>query len=316
MLEFIISLIDGKEVQVASILNYPINDLIQSSDINMNCGAFSIGERKIVTPEFIEEIKNKELRFIKIDEEFNPMKILSALKQISRTPDIKIEEKTLEKIKSSTSDFIEYFKNNKNKIHKVKQILGNINSLEILEFFNNKEKKFLLEIDTKRDNVNKSDKYFLNGAEELDGKTKKEISNLIRKKMGDKFKEHKLFNDRLNQVVYDLDGDGKVKSTCLFEGNRIYCASAEKTYDVYKLVSDLNKENGGLWTTINNNNESLVYLANKAGMKLVDNPEVMRKIILNQYPQYKDDLVIEKQGEHLVYYKESTKYPQVVLISE
>ncbi len=46
----------------------------------MNCGAFSIGERKIITPEFIDEIKNKELRFINTDEEVNPMKILSALK--------------------------------------------------------------------------------------------------------------------------------------------------------------------------------------------------------------------------------------------
>ncbi len=134
--------------------------------------------------------------------------------------------------------------------------------------------------------------------------------------MGKQFKKHKLFNNRLNQIAYDLDDSGKVKATCLFEGNRIYCASAEKIYDIYKLVSDLNKENSGLWTTINNDNKSLIYLANKAGMKLVDDPEVMRKIILNQYPDYGDDLVIEKQGEHFVYYKKTTKYPQVILISE
>ncbi len=51
-------------------------------------------------------------------------------------------------------------------------------------------------------------------------------------------------------------------------------------------------------------------------MKLVDDPEVMKKIILNQYPKYVNDLVIENQGEYLVYYKKTTKYPQVVLISE
>jgi len=57
-------------------------------------------------------------------------------------------------------------------------------------------------------------------------------------------------------------------------------------------------------------------LAKKAGMKLVDNVDVVRKIILNQYPKYKDDLIVEKQDAHLVYYKKTTKYPQVILISE
>jgi len=51
-------------------------------------------------------------------------------------------------------------------------------------------------------------------------------------------------------------------------------------------------------------------------MHVVENEEIMRKILLSNYPQYKDKLVFEVKRQHTVFSRVDSEHaPQVIVLS-
>jgi len=311
-------LFDGTEVQVASIGDKEVSELISTADINLNCCAFALGLLEIVDKDILKEILSKELRFMNPDLARNdPMKIISALKQISRIPDLKISDETMGIIHDSIPMVIDFFAKNPDRRHKLKPLFGNINSGQILNLFENFDTKGIFDdINMKKSKLNVSDVYFSNTVEELALDMKSKLSAFITSQFGKRFDSSKLFSSKINSVAYELDDKGDVISCCLIDGERLYATSAISSEKIVKLVSDLCKNNYNVWSTISITSMHLINLCPQAGLNIVENPALIEKILVNNYPKYKDQLIIETKRGHTVFSKKnSDDTPQVLVMS-
>jgi hypothetical protein len=310
------TMINGREIQIGIKGESTIEDLIQSGDINLNCCAFDLGSDKIINENYFDEIQKKELKFCNPTSALdNPMIIISALKQISRLPDLIIPLETDSIIRKSIPSVIEYFCNNKDRKHKLIQILGNINSAQALEYFDEYDKRYIFdELKTKKDRLKISDSYTSVSAPNLSEENKDKLSLLIAEKLGKRFVKDKLFNSKISSVIYKLDENGNPLSCCLMDGERMYLATAINTDEMVKIVSNLCKYNYNIWTTIDLSHKQLIKLSQKTGLTEVIDKKVIEKILTNYNPSYKDKLIVEEKGGCTVFSKKDSDDPPQVLL--
>lgn len=138
-------IVKGKECQVGFIGELGVEDLIQHGDVTLNCCAYDLGTEKIFNPNFVKEIMSKKLLFCNIENaKKDPLKIISALKQISRIPDLDIPKETLAIIIECMPSVVDYFVRNPKKVYRLQSLFGNINSRIIYEIFNSSGGKELV----------------------------------------------------------------------------------------------------------------------------------------------------------------------------
>lgn len=245
------------------------------------------------------------------------MKMVGALKQISRIPNLKIPVETMEVINDSLSMFIDYFSNNPNRRHKLKPLFGNINSGQILKLFENFDTKDIFDgIDMKKSKLKVSNGYYSSAIAELDPAIRSKLSTFIASQFGKRFDPSKLFNDKINSVAYELDEKGDVISCCLIDGERLYTTSAVNSEKIVNLVSNLCKNNYNIWSTISITSTLLINLCPKAGLHVVEDSDLIEKILVSNYPGYKDKIVAETKRGHTVFSKkDSGDTPQVLVMS-
>lgn len=311
-------ILNGREIQVASIGDKTVSELITTADSNLSCCAFDLSSLKILNPDFLLEIANKEFRFI--DTEFakgDPMKIINALKQISRIPDLKISDETMAIIKESLPSIIDFFVKNPHRRHKLKPLFGNINSGQILNLFEGLDTQGIFDgLNIKKPKLKVSESFFSSTVDELDPDIKIKLSAFVASQFGKRFDPTKLFNDKINSVAYELDGDGKVLACCLINGERLYATSAVSSEKIVGLVADLCKHNYNVWSTISITSTLLINLCPKAGLNIVEDYDLVEKIVTNNYPKYRDRLIIETKRGHTVFSKkDSDDTPQVLVMS-
>ncbi|MBP6945571.1 hypothetical protein KBB85_06160 [Patescibacteria group bacterium] len=311
-------LLHGREIQVASIGDTAVEDLVATADINLNCCAFSLASRSIVNQDYFRTIQDRELSFC--DEKSaasDPMKIVSALKQISRLPELHVSEETMQIIRKAMPMVGEYFRVNPDRRHKLKPLFGNINSSEVEDLFRDHGLEDVLDgISFKKEKLAVSGSYFVVAVEDIEPEIKDKIRVLITKHYGRRLDPTKVFNTKINSVAYELDQNSQVIACCLLDGERIYAVASSSADSIVKLVANLCEENYNVWATISTTSQRVIDLSVRAGLKLVNDPEIVKKVLVGNYPEYSGRLVLEKKADYMTFSKsDSEDPPQVLLIS-
>ena len=312
------AVINKRKVQVGLIGKQDTTTLIALGDITMNCCAFDIRQGKILNTEMMDDAINKELKFCLPEEaKKDPWKIISALKQISRIPDLVIPKDTLEIIKSCIPQVIDYFSDNPSEKPDLEKICGNINSQEALDLFKGHDTKGIFDgVSLKKQKLEASEKYKSVTIQQLDPGIKNEVIELAKKSYGRRLQLDKLFNDKIESVVYEVDKNNRVLSCCLISGERIYAIASVGADSIVSLVSDLCRYNYTVWTTISLSSRHIIDLARKAGLKLISDSNLIKKILINNYPEYKDRIIVRQKRGLLTFVKEgSDDTEQVLLVS-
>lgn len=273
-------MIKGRKVQVGLIGQHSTDTLISLGDITMNCCTFDLGNKKLLNLEMLDDIINKKLKFCSPEEaRKDPWKIISALKQISRIPDLSVPEETWEVIKSSIASVIDYFVNNPSELPELQRICDNLNSREVLNLFDSYDTKGIFDgINFIKPTLETSGKYTSIPIESLDEDIRQKIIDLAKKSYGRRLDLNKLFNDKINSVVYEVNNQNEVVSCCLISGERIYAIASADTDSIVNLVRDLCQNNYTVWATISLSSRHIIDLAQKAGLKLINSPSMIEKI--------------------------------------
>lgn len=310
---------NGKEFQVGLIGDNSIEDLVREGDINLSCCAFSLAEKKIINPETAEEIIRREIKFTNPEQsKTDPEKILNALKAISRFPELKIARLTREIIEDSVPLFIKFFSENEKKRLKLSQLFGNINSAEVISFFNGYDTDLIFNgFERHKSKLTVTEPYISKNISELDEETKIKIADFIKQRFGKRFDQSKLFNNKINSVVYELNESQQVITCCcLIDSERLYATASEAPENIIKLVENLCRNNYNIWTTISINSKLLISMSEKAGLKSVENVELLKKILTNQYPEYEGLIEVKQLLGYTVFTKiGSDDSPQVLMKS-
>ena len=311
-------LLDGREIQVGFKGDQSIESLIDAGDVNLNCCAFSLDSQKIINPYVFEEILEHRLLFCnpKLAKD-DPMKIVSALKIISRMPEIQVNNDTMDIITQGLPKLVEFFRENPDRRHKLAALFGSITSGEVARIFSTVDTHGILKgLDTPEIRFEMSDKYEFSPTESLSDDTKQKITKLIKEKFGARLEESKLFNSKVKSAVYRLNEQGDAVACCLMDDRRIYFASAIDSAEIVGIVADLCAHNAGIWTTISSSRNLLISLSLKAGLIPVTDPSVLKKILVSNYPEYKNRILMETVRGRLVFTKEgSDDAPRVLLTS-
>lgn len=311
-------LLNGREIQVGVKGETSIEELISTGDVNLNCCAFDLGSQAIINPDAFEEISHRTLLFCNPElAKYDPMKVISALKLISKIPDLQVPEKTIKVINEALPSTIDFFAKNPDRKHKLSPLFGNINSGQVVKMFENFDTKGILDdIDFKKQRLEISTDYISCPVSELNEAVKDKITALIKEKFGKKFEEQKLFNHKVNSVVYKLNSTEDVDACLLIDGERIYLATAVDTTQLVSIVSDLCNHNYNIWTTISSSHNLLISLSQKAGLHIVNDSELVKKVLISNYPEYDGRLVVEIKKGWVIFTKiDSNDAPQVLLTS-
>ena len=125
---------------------------------------------------------------------------------------------------------------------------------------------------------------------------------------------NKLFNNKINSVTYSLDGTGYINACCLIGGERIYAIASKDSDSIVNLVNDLCKHNYNIWCTVSILSKRIIYLAQRAGLRLITNPKIIEKILVNNYPEYSDKIVIGGYGSYTTFSKKGSDDAEQVLL--
>jgi hypothetical protein len=311
-------LLMGREVQVGFKGDQTIESLIATGDVNLNCCAFSLENRKIINPEVFEEILEHRLLFCDPESaKKDPMKLLSALKIISRMPQIRVEEETQQVIQEGLAGFVDFFEKNPDRRHKLRALFGNINSGEVMQLFSGIDQKGIFgEMESTRVRPEVSVKYNSSFVEDLSDENKQKIVRLIREKFGQKLEEEKLFNAKIKSAVYKINEHGEAVACCLMDRKRIYLAAAIDSEEIVSIVADLCYNNDYIWTTISINRNLLINLSLKTGLHPVADPMEIQRILVSNYPEYAGKIKTETIRGRVVFTKDgSMDGPQLLLLS-
>jgi len=310
-------LISGRQVQVGFIEDKSIDELTLMGDVNMNCCAFDLNNKRIINRDNFKEVSDRDLYFCNSElAGKDPMKILSALKQISRIPDLKVSEETEKIMLDSLQMLIDFFVENPNRRHKLKSIFGNINSGSVMKMFDGIDTKGIFdEFEIKRVKMNAPEGYSSFSMAELSEDVRLGIEKLIISQFGKRLNPEKIFNKKVNSVFCEIS-EGEVVSCALMDGERMYAVASASPERMIKMVSSLIKSNYNLWTTISDSRKYLIDMSKTAGLKLVDDPALIEKILVSNYPDYLGRIVVEKKGDHFVFTKkDSEDAPQALLMA-
>lgn len=179
------------------------------------------------------------------------------------------------------------------------------NALELIEQLNLKKEKLVVD-----------SPYVSKTIQELDPTTIVKIGLLIKKQFGKRFDMDKLFNDNVSSVVYEENSEGEIISCCLIDGERMYSTASTSREAITKLVASLVKNNYNIWASISIESRLLIKLSEKAGLKPLADPDLIRKILESHYPHYEGRIIITVESGYFVFTKlGSDDKPQVLVLS-
>lgn len=309
-------LIQGREVQAASVGDKSIESLIAEADINFNCCAFSLDSGRIVNPEAAIPIFKKELRFCDSEAALkDPLKIVSALKQISRMPDINIPDETSKIIKEAMPGVVEYFRHRQDRRNKLTALFGNINSGEIRQIFESYGAQDVLESIQVHKEL-KAQNYSVVSVDKLTSEQKNELRQLAILEYGRRMDYKKIFNGKIDTVVFEPAQDESIISCCFMDADRIYAVASRNPEHIVRMVSELCKNNYNIWATISIGSHGVIKLACRAGLKPVNDSGIIKKILISNYPEYAGRIETSIEGAYTVFRKVgSSDPPQILFIS-
>ncbi len=301
-----------------SVMNTPdIQTMINSGDVNFSCCIYNPHTKRIETPEAIRDIKERRLLFCDTENALrDPLIIVSALKQISRLPDIFVPDETRKIIEIGIPKVVEYFDNHPEHCYKIKSLCGNLNSESVYALF---PEEYLRIFDGFSKKINKlkvtSPRYTSQTIEELSPEDRNGIIELARDSYGDKFDINKVFSDEINSVVFEKK-DGQIISLVTVDSERVYTSSAKSGRDYTGIFADLVKNNYNVWCSAYVNSTKVQALISLGGLKLETNPEVMMKILANKCGKSPENIKIYEEKGMLVFQDKNKKpYPQIILRS-
>jgi len=279
----------GRDVHLSEAYSPDIKELIKRGDINFNCCSYDIHTRKILNPEYIEEIKAKELkfansRFAKED----PTIVINALAQISKLPDIIIPEETDCIIKESIPKINKFLKQNPNYKYLFDNICTSLNSEEALAYLGDYREDIVKNTYNKKPKLYVSSETFHSEEiEKLSNLQRKKIFEIVQKAYGKTFDPSKVFNGHSNSVVWQEKNE-EIISCGIIDGERLYSAAAKDRLSWIRLVSEITKNNYNLWGTVDYRNTKIRALCSLAGLKLENNPQIIEKILKTKSHKYKE----------------------------
>lgn len=310
------AVINGVDVHLSVINSNSVANMIEDGDINFSCCVYSARTKKIVNPESLTPIKDKELRFCNPQKALaDPIIILNALKQISRLPDIKIPPETSDTIQAAMPGLIQFLKAHPEFQYKVSSLCGGLNSEEVYNYFGDQAKEVFQGLPSKKSRLETSSAYTSITYGELTKTEKEEIEELLKQGYKDHFDPTKVFAGNISSIVYEKKG-GKIISCSLVDGERVYSVAATCGADWMNIVADLAKNNYNIWCTADSSNPKIQAFCSLAGLTIETDPVVLRKILENKSEKYTDIEIFEQDG--LLVFKKRNQpddYPQVMLRS-
>lgn len=308
-------LLNGKECQVGFVGDLPVETLVKNADLNINCLAYNLSSRKILNPSLVDTILGGEIAFANLEyASSDVMKRVSALKQISRMPDFTVSEDTMSILQKGMPDLVSYFLDNPDRLHKIQSCFNNINSGFV-------ENMIISFSDNGIDLVNKIDKKFeiktshdFSDIESLSSSDKLQIFELIQEQYGKRFEEAKLFSQNKITGVSYIKENNLIEACCLFDRRRIYSVAAKSSEKIVSLVRDICENNNGIWATATISNKGIISLSQKAGLNCVTDIVLAEKILVSNYPHYKDRLVFDKDKEGRVIYNKIASQDKTAIL--
>lgn len=310
------AVINGVDVHLSEVDTTDIPTLISKGDVNFSCCVFNANTGKIENPEIMREIRDKELRFCDPENaKSDPIIVINALKQISRIPGIVIPQETRDIIMASIPKVVQLIRTDPSFKYKIASFCGNLNSEQVYDFFPDNAQDIFEGVDKKKPKLSVDSHYTSVKIDDLPQEDREEIVRLMKNGYGKHYDESKLFAGNVNSAVYERR-DGKIRSCCLVDGERMYSVAARDGSDWMAIVADLVKNNYNVWCTVDCNNPRIQAFCSIAGLSIENNPETIRKILTTKSGKYKDVEIYELNG--LVVFKKKDKpddYPQVLLRS-
>jgi len=306
--------IDGMDIHLSSVPTSDIPTLISEGDINFSCCVYDTHAKRILNPEMIREIADKEIHFanpIKALED--PVIVINALKQISRTPDIKIPTDTMDIIKASIPRIVQFIRTDPTFRYKIETLCGNINSARIYELFEGDHGDIFNGVEMKKRKLEVSPSYESLVVDELSEDDRREIIRLLRVGYGKHFDESKVFNGRVNSVVIERR-NGRMQACCMVDGERLYAASARDKTDWINIIAEITRNNYSVWCTVDCNNPKIQALCSVAGLAIETDPQTIERILKSNTSRYDEIDTYEQDG--FVVFKKRNKpddYSQVLL---
>lgn len=277
----------GYDVDFSEMVTPYLPVLLPLGDINLNCCVYNAHTRKIENPEVIGEIKSRVLRFCDPEEaRRQPLIVLSALKQISRMPDVVIPEDTRGIILASISSVVRFSRENPQMRYKLEALSGNLNSEEVYAIFAAESyPDFFDGFPKKKTKLRTSSRYVSLTVEELTDEDRAEIETILRSSYGNMFDESKLFPHNVNSVVFERGPRG-ISACCLIDSERIYSVAAPDGANLLAMLKDIVGNNYNVWATVGSESPHILAVLEEAGLHVETSPEVVRKILHSKYPKY------------------------------
>lgn len=311
------AMMDGFDVHFSTMDTPEISTMVDSGDVNFSCCIYNPHTKRIETPEAISDIKNKRLYFCNIENAQNdPLIIVSALKQISRLPDIVVPDETNKIIENCIPKVVEYFDSHPEHRYKIESLCGNLNSESVYALFKGENQKIFEGCNKKIPKLKvTSPKYTSQTFDELSVEDRNGIVQLASTAYGEKFDINKLFSDKINSVVFEKK-DGQIISLVTVDSERVYTSAAKSGRDYTGIFADLVKNNYNIWCSVYVNSTKIQALISLGGLKLETNPEVMMKILVNKCHKLPENIDIHEEKGMLVFQdKNKSSYPQIILRS-
>ncbi len=297
----------GRDIHISVMSTPDTTELIKAGDLNFNCCIYDVHSKKILTPEFIPSIKNKELRFVNPKRASqDPTITINALKQISKIPEIKIPEETDILIRNSILNINSFLEQNPNLRYLIAPICGNLNSERALDYLGEYKERITMGLPTKKSKLEvKSPEFHSEEICNLTEKEKENISEIIRKGYRDRFEPSKLFDGYCNSVVWETE-NGEMISCAILNGERLYSAAAPNRFKWVRLISEIVQNNYNLWGTVAYDNTKIRALCELSGLKIENNPKIIEHILKAKSHKYnmleidrRDNITVFKKGDVL-----------------
>ncbi|MFA5633839.1 MAG: hypothetical protein WCY00_00830 [Candidatus Dojkabacteria bacterium] len=130
----------------------------------------------------------------------------------------------------------------------------------------------------------------------LSDSQKKNIFEIVKKAYQEEFQPSKVFNGDSNSVVL-REENGKITSCCIIDSERLYAAAAKDRLSWVQLVSEIIRNNYNLWGTVQYRNTKIRALCSLAGLKLENNPQIIKKILKTKSYKYNNIEILDWGGE-------------------
>lgn len=251
---------------------------------------------RIITPDTVENIRLKRLRFASPEKARNdPTIITNALKQIARLPDIEMDEETVAIIQASTGQLREFYESNTAFRYRLADLCGQLNSEAVYKILG-PDVVVLDGFERKKQKLKTGPGYSSIPLSDLTPEDAQEVYELIRRSYGKNYDDEKARSNGANSIIYERDEKGRIVTCCLVDGERLYTVAARQGYDWMRIVADATSHNPNIWLTAGIAYPKIHAFCSVAGLRIERSPEVIRRILQNNTNKYKEVEVFEMEG--------------------